>query len=41
MRISIAGDDPAYRELRDDFRLQLLDKIMQTDISLPRQMSRS
>jgi len=34
-------DDPACRELRDRLRLQLLDKIMQTDISLPRQISRA
>lgn len=30
-----------YRNLRNALRIQLLDKIMQTDISLPRQLSRS
>ncbi len=34
-------DDPSCKGLRDELRIQLLDKIMQTDISLPRQMSRS
>lgn len=34
-------DDPACRALRDDLRLQLLDKIMQTDNSLPRQTTRA
>ena len=33
--------DPASRGLRDDLRLALLDKIMETDISVPRQMTRS
>ena len=34
-------DDPAHRARRDELRLQLLDKTMQTDISVPRQLSRS
>ena len=34
-------NDPAHRSIRDDLRLELLDLIMQTDISVPRQMSRS
>jgi arylsulfatase A-like enzyme len=34
-------DDPGYRDLRDELRLQLLDKIMETDISVPRQIARS
>ena len=45
------GDDPQelwnlwdrseYRSLRDALRLRLLDKIMNTDISLPRQLGRA
>ena len=34
-------DDPGRRSLRDELRLLLLDKIMETDISFPRQMARS
>jgi arylsulfatase len=34
-------DDASRRSLRDDLRLRLLDKIMETDISVPRQLSRS
>jgi arylsulfatase len=34
-------DDPAMRSVRDNLRLQLLDRLMTTDISLPRQLSRS
>jgi hypothetical protein len=34
-------DDPASRTIRDELRMQLLDKIMETDISLPRQVSRA
>ncbi len=34
-------NDPAHRRFRDDLRLALLDLIMQTDISVPRQLSRS
>lgn len=34
-------DNPDYKEIRDRLRIKLLDKIMQTDISLPRQLSRS
>ncbi len=34
-------DTSKNKNLRDDLRIQLLDKIMQTDISLPRQLSRS
>ena len=34
-------DDPASRALRDDLRLELLDKLMETDHPLPRQLSRS
>ena len=34
-------DAAAQRELREGLRNQLLDKIMQTDVSLPRQMCRS
>ncbi len=34
-------DNPEYQVLRDELRLALLDKIMRTDISLPRQMSRA
>jgi arylsulfatase A-like enzyme len=33
--------DPGCRGLRDELRLQLLDKIVETDISLPRQIGRS
>ncbi len=33
--------DPARRSLRDEMRLRLLDKIMETDHPLPRQMCRS
>ena len=33
--------DPGRRRLRDELRLQLLDKIVETDISLPRQIGRS
>ena len=34
-------DDPASQPLREDLRARLLNKIMETDISLPRQISRS
>jgi arylsulfatase A-like enzyme len=34
-------DDPGYARIRDELRLALLDKIMDTDLSLPRQSSRS
>ena len=34
-------DEPGYRALRDDLRLELLDKLMETGSPLPRQMSRS
>ena len=34
-------DDPASRPLRNELCLELLDKIMQTDISIPRQISRA
>lgn len=34
-------DEPASRELRDSLRLRLLDKLIATDISLPRQSCRS
>ncbi len=34
-------DKPEHQKLRDELRIQLLDKIMQTDISLPRQLSRA
>jgi len=34
-------NDPAHRTLRDELRLQLLGKIMQTDISTPRQICRA
>jgi len=34
-------DDPGHRTLRDGLRLQLLDKIVETDISVPRQIARS
>lgn len=34
-------DDPSKKNTRDELRLLLLDKIMQTDISLPRQVSRA
>ena len=34
-------DDPARRALRDELRLTLLDEIMRTDISLPRQITRA
>jgi len=34
-------DDPGHRSLRDELRLQLLDKIVETDISVPRQIARS
>lgn len=34
-------DAPAYQSVRDELRIQLLDKIMQTDISLPRQIARA
>ncbi len=33
--------NPAHRELRTDLRLELLEKIMKSDFSLPRQISRS
>lgn len=34
-------DDPAYRAIRDELRIKLLDKIMRTDVSVPRQSSRA
>ena len=34
-------DDPSRRSLRDDLRLALLDRIMESDTPLPRQTSRS
>lgn len=34
-------DDPSKKNTRDELRLLLLDKIMQTDISLPCQVSRA
>ncbi|MHC4871657.1 MAG: sulfatase family protein [Planctomycetota bacterium] len=34
-------DKEEHRELRDQLRIKMLDKIMQTDISLPRQRSRA
>ncbi|MCP4141751.1 MAG: sulfatase-like hydrolase/transferase [Chloroflexi bacterium] len=34
-------DDPANRSLRDELHLQLMHKIVETDISLPRQLSRA
>jgi len=34
-------DDPSRRAVRDDLRLRLMDRLMQTDISLPRQLSRA
>lgn len=34
-------DEPDYRGLRDELRIELLDKLMETGSPLPRQMSRS
>lgn len=34
-------NDPTHATIRDQLRIQLLDKIMKTDISVPRQISRS
>ena len=34
-------DEPDYRSLRDELRIELLDKIMETGSPLPRQFSRS
>jgi len=34
-------NDQRHRALRDELRIQLLDKIMQTDISVPRQITRA
>ena len=34
-------NDPDSRTIRDELRIRLLDKIVQTDISVPRQLSRS
>jgi arylsulfatase A-like enzyme len=34
-------NDPAHRELRDGLRLELLDEVLRTDSSLPRQINRS
>lgn len=34
-------DDPAHQSLKEELKLQLLNKIMETDISLPRQLSRA
>jgi hypothetical protein len=34
-------DDPAYTGLRGELRTRLLDKIISTDINLPRQLSRA
>jgi arylsulfatase len=34
-------DSPAHRALRDELRIELLDEIMRTDISLPRQIHRA
>jgi arylsulfatase A-like enzyme len=34
-------NDPTHRRMRDDLHIQLLHKIMETDISLPRQISRA
>ena len=33
--------DPAYRTLRDELHIELLHKIIETDISLPRQLGRA
>ena len=34
-------DEPSYRRIRDDLHIQLMHKIVETDISLPRQLSRA
>ena len=34
-------NDPAKKELRDKLHMQLLHKLIETDISLPRQQSRA
>ena len=34
-------DDPSHRSLREELKMQLLNKIVETDISLPRQLSRA
>lgn len=34
-------DNPTFRQLRNDLQLQLLQEVMRTDISLPRQISRA
>ncbi|MCK5314345.1 MAG: sulfatase-like hydrolase/transferase [Anaerolineales bacterium] len=34
-------DNPTFRQLRNDLQLQLLQEVMRTDISVPRQISRS
>ena len=34
-------DNPDYRSIRDELRLELLDKIMSTDYPLPRRMGGS
>ena len=34
-------NDPAFQSLKEELKIQLLNKIIETDISLPRQLSRA